>query len=206
MAQKDQEQIFQRAPHVDLVVGPGQLAQLPALLDRIAAGGGPQIEVSLDRKAGKPDRDPGELRSLRSRSGPPRRRPATRPWCGSCSAATSSARYCIVPSVRGPEQSRPAEEIEAEVRQLADQGCLEVTLLGQTVNSYQAVSGGRTVRLADLLGPAGRVDGPAAAEVRHQLPAPHDPRPAAGGPRPAQAFRPICTCRPKAARIACWGG
>ena len=59
--------------------------------------------------------------------------------------------YCIVPSVRGPEQSRPAAEIEAEVRQLADQGCLEVTLLGQTVNSYRDTSGGRTVRLSDLL-------------------------------------------------------
>jgi tRNA-2-methylthio-N6-dimethylallyladenosine synthase len=59
--------------------------------------------------------------------------------------------YCIVPSVRGPEQNRPPAEIEAEVRQLVDQGCLEVTLLGQTVNSYQADEDGRTVRLADLL-------------------------------------------------------
>ena len=58
----------------------------------------------------------------------------------------------MVPSVRGPEQSRPAEEIETEVRRLADQGCLEVTLLGQTVNSYRDKSSGRTVRLADLLG------------------------------------------------------
>ena len=48
--------------------------------------------------------------------------------------------YCIVPSVRGPEQSRPADEIVAEVRQLADEGCLEVTLLGQTVNSYRDAS------------------------------------------------------------------
>ena len=59
--------------------------------------------------------------------------------------------YCIVPRVRGPEQSRPAAEIEDEVRRLADQGCLEVTLLGQTVNSYEDASGGRTIRLADLL-------------------------------------------------------
>ncbi len=45
--------------------------------------------------------------------------------------------YCIVPSVRGPEQSRPPEHIAAEVRQLAGEGCKEITLLGQTVNSYQ---------------------------------------------------------------------
>jgi tRNA-2-methylthio-N6-dimethylallyladenosine synthase len=59
--------------------------------------------------------------------------------------------YCIVPKVRGPEQSRPPEVIEAEVRQLAAEGCREVTLLGQTVNSYRYSSGGRTWRLSDLL-------------------------------------------------------
>src|ERR1700761_4181726 len=70
MAQKDQRLIFQRAPYVDLIVGPGQLHQVPRLLDEIAAGGGPRIEVSLDRKGGSrediersfesydPDRDP----------------------------------------------------------------------------------------------------------------------------------------------------
>jgi tRNA-2-methylthio-N6-dimethylallyladenosine synthase len=56
-----------------------------------------------------------------------------------------------VPSVRGPEQNRPAEEIETEVRRLADDGCLEITLLGQTVNSYRDDSGGRSTRLSDLL-------------------------------------------------------
>jgi tRNA-2-methylthio-N6-dimethylallyladenosine synthase len=55
--------------------------------------------------------------------------------------------YCIVPSVRGPEQSRPPEHIAAEVRQLAAEGCKEVTLLGQTVNSYQYGN----ERLSDLL-------------------------------------------------------
>src|SRR5271156_1927080 len=55
MAQKDQKLIFQRAPYVDLVVGPGQLHQIPDLLERVAAGRGPQLEVSLDRKAGSRD-------------------------------------------------------------------------------------------------------------------------------------------------------
>src|SRR5687768_14229044 len=50
MAQKDQRLIFERAPFVDLVVGPGQLHQIPKLLADVAAGSGPQIEVSLDRK------------------------------------------------------------------------------------------------------------------------------------------------------------
>src|SRR3970040_748183 len=52
MAQKDQKLIFERAPFVDLIVGPGQLHQIPELIEKIAAGAGPQMEVSLDRKAG----------------------------------------------------------------------------------------------------------------------------------------------------------
>src|SRR5580692_10246691 len=55
MAQKDQRLIFERAPYVDLIVGPGQLHQVPKLLDEIAAGSGRQMEVSLDRKAGSRD-------------------------------------------------------------------------------------------------------------------------------------------------------
>jgi len=151
MAQKDQGLIFKRAPHVDLVVGPGQLGRLPALLDQIAAGRGPRMEVSLDRKAAAratvresfAGHDP--LRVVEARPGP--HQAMVRIMFG-CDKFCS---YCIVPSVRGPEQSRPAEQIEAEIRQLADQGCLEVTLLGQTVNSYRDTAGGRTVRLADLL-------------------------------------------------------
>jgi tRNA-2-methylthio-N6-dimethylallyladenosine synthase len=151
MAQKDREKIFKRAPHVDLVLGPGQLGRLAELLDEIRAGSGPRIEVSLDRKAARRTTveesfvpfDP--LRVVESR--PVRHQAAVRIMLGCDKFCT----YCIVPSVRGPEQNRPVAEIEAEVRQLVDQGCLEVTLLGQTVNSYRSLDGGRTVRLADLL-------------------------------------------------------
>ena len=79
---------------------------------------------------------------------------AAEPVSGVCSNALADkfCTYCIVPSVRGPEQSRPPEHILTEVRQLADQGCLEVTLVGQTVNSYRFVYGdGRVSRLSDLL-------------------------------------------------------
>ena len=159
MAQKDQQQIFKRAPHVDLVVGPGQIHQIPELLDRIAAGDGPQIEVSLDRKAGTRVEvqesferyDP--QRVLRARSTP--HQAMVRIAFGCDKFCT----YCIVPSVRGPEQSRPAAEIEQEVRQLAGQGCREVTLLGQTVNSYRDTSTGSTIRLSDLLARLNEVEG-----------------------------------------------
>lgn len=151
MAQKEGPRILRRAPHVDLVVGPGQLHRIVELLERAIAGGGPQVALSLARH--------GAPRSAVAASfvafQPPRcREVRSAPWQAmvrimrGCDKFCS---YCVVPAVRGPEQSRPAEEIEAEVRRLADEGCLEVTLLGQTVNSYCDRSAGRRVRLADLL-------------------------------------------------------
>jgi tRNA-2-methylthio-N6-dimethylallyladenosine synthase len=67
--------------------------------------------------------------------------------------------YCIVPSVRGPEQSRPPADILTEARQLAREGCLEITLLGQTVNSYRYREGERTWRLSDLIAALHAIDG-----------------------------------------------
>ena len=91
MAQKDGQEIFRRAGHVDLVVGPGRLARLPALLGQVANGGGPILEVSLDRAgAGRPTSEKASSRSPpggRPSPGPPR----TRPWSASSSAAINSA-------------------------------------------------------------------------------------------------------------------
>jgi tRNA-2-methylthio-N6-dimethylallyladenosine synthase len=174
MAQKDQGRIFRQAPHVDLVVGPGQLRQLPALLEQLRgtvpvfvstkSGTVPFssariLEVSLDRKAGtKSD----VLASFQTYN--PQRTAAARttPYQAlvrimfGCDKFCS---YCIVPSVRGPEQSRPANEIIEEVRRLADDGCLEITLIGQTVNSYTDNANGRTVKLADLLAQLNEIAG-----------------------------------------------
>jgi tRNA-2-methylthio-N6-dimethylallyladenosine synthase len=151
MAQKDQKQIFERAPYVDLIVGPGQLHQIPTLLERIEQGEGQQLEVSLDRKAASREEIERSFESY-----DPLRDPAMRPtpfqaFVRIMIGCDKFCTYCIVPSVRGPEQSRPPEEIVAEVRQLADEGCREITLLGQTVNSYKYTAGGVTTRLSDLL-------------------------------------------------------
>jgi tRNA-2-methylthio-N6-dimethylallyladenosine synthase len=163
MAQKDQTEILRRAPHVDLIVGPGQLGQLPELLEQISAGRGPIVAVSagLTRLHRSDAADmhpvaPEMFNPPRSVSVRPARQQAMVRIMFGCDKLCS---YCIVPQVRGPEQNRPAVEIESEVRRLAEEGCLEVTLLGQTVNSYRDASSGRTERLTDLLCRLDKIEG-----------------------------------------------
>ncbi|HZZ71182.1 MAG TPA: tRNA (N6-isopentenyl adenosine(37)-C2)-methylthiotransferase MiaB [Pirellulales bacterium] len=159
MAQKDQGLVFQRAPYVDLVVGPGQLHQIPQLVQEIAAGSGPKIEVSLERNEGS-----REAISRSHESFDPLRDPTMRPtpyqaYVRIQIGCDKFCTYCIVPSVRGPEQARHPETILAEARQLASEGCKEIILLGQTVNSYRHRDGDRTTRIADLIYRLHEIDG-----------------------------------------------
>jgi tRNA-2-methylthio-N6-dimethylallyladenosine synthase len=151
MAQKDQELIRRRAPHVDIVCGPGQLTQLPELIAAVRGGDGPQMAVSLGRAEGSRIDVTESFESY-----DPLREPSMRPTSFQAFVRTQFGcdkfcTYCIVPSVRGPEQSRPPAHILAEIQQLAEQGCKEITFVGQTVNSYRYKSGERTTSLADLL-------------------------------------------------------
>jgi tRNA-2-methylthio-N6-dimethylallyladenosine synthase len=152
MAQKDQELVRRRAPHVDIVCGTGQLARLPELIAEVRQTGRPQLALSLDRK--EASRQEVE-RSFESYD--PLRDPSMRPnrfqaYVRIMIGCDKFCTYCIVPQVRGPEQSRHPDIISAEVHQLAEEGCKEVTLLGQTVNSYKYDLGdGRRFRLSDLL-------------------------------------------------------
>ncbi|REK06793.1 MAG: tRNA (N6-isopentenyl adenosine(37)-C2)-methylthiotransferase MiaB [Planctomycetota bacterium] len=159
MAQKDQRLIFDRAPYVDLVVGPGQLHQIPELIQRVEAGGGQQLEVSLDRKGGSRSQVEQSFESYDPLRDPQMRPTPFQAFVRIMIGCDKFCTYCIVPSVRGPEQSRPPAHILAEARQLADEGCREITLLGQTVNSYKYADGGRTWRLADLLAELHEIDG-----------------------------------------------
>jgi tRNA-2-methylthio-N6-dimethylallyladenosine synthase len=152
MAQKDQDLIRRRAPHVGIICGTGQLSQLPELIEQLKKTGQPQFALSLDRK------EASRVEVERSfESYDPMRDPSMRPspfqaYVRIQIGCDKFCTYCIVPSVRGPEQSRPPEHIAAEVRQLAAEGCKEVTLLGQTVNSYEYLYGdGRRERLSDLI-------------------------------------------------------
>jgi tRNA-2-methylthio-N6-dimethylallyladenosine synthase len=159
MAQNHQKTVFDRAPYVDLVVGPGQLHQVPSLIEKVAAGAGRQLEVSLGRKDGARDAVERSHESF-----DPLRDPSMRPtpfqaYVRIQIGCDKFCTYCIVPSVRGPEQSRPPAHILAEARQLAGEGCKEITLLGQTVNSYRYRDGESTTRFSDLLAALHDVEG-----------------------------------------------
>jgi tRNA-2-methylthio-N6-dimethylallyladenosine synthase len=159
MAQKDQEIIFKRAPYVDLVVGPGQLHTIPALLEKARNGEGRQMAVSLGRKD---DKQAVVARSHETFD--PLRDPTMRPtpfqaYLRIQIGCDKFCTYCVVPNTRGPEQGRPPQQILSEARTLAEQGCREITLLGQTVNSYKYVADGHTTDMTALLHQLHEVDG-----------------------------------------------
>jgi tRNA-2-methylthio-N6-dimethylallyladenosine synthase len=153
MAQKDQDLIFRRAPHVDLVVGTGQLAEIPRLIketrdsdDRIQ-----QKAVSLGRRDGSVLEITGSFQSYDPLRDPEMRPTPFQAFVRIMIGCDKFCTYCVVPTTRGPEQSRPPSQIAREISVLADQGVKEITLLGQTVNSYKHTENGRLYRLADLL-------------------------------------------------------
>jgi tRNA-2-methylthio-N6-dimethylallyladenosine synthase len=159
MAQKDQEIIFKRAPYVDMVVGPGQLHAIPELMDKVRSGEGRQMAISLGRKD---DKQAVVARSHETFD--PLRDPAMRPtpfqaYLRIQIGCDKFCTYCVVPNTRGPEQGRSPQQIVSEARVLADQGCREITLLGQTVNSYKYSADGETTDMTSLLEMLHEVDG-----------------------------------------------
>jgi tRNA-2-methylthio-N6-dimethylallyladenosine synthase len=160
MAQKDQHLIFKRAPYVDLIAGPGQLQQIPALIEKARQQGGQHAALSRGRTEGPVQ----EIRRSHE-TFDPLRDPAMRPtpfqaFLRIQIGCDKFCTYCIVPMTRGPEQGRDPRQIVQEAKVLADQGAKEITLLGQTVNSYQHELGdGRKIRLSDLLHDLHQIDG-----------------------------------------------
>lgn len=153
MAQKDQDLIFQRAPHVDIVVGTGQLAEIPAMIrdTREAQERSHRKAVSLGRREGSRDEVSDSFQSYDPLRDPEMRPTPFQAFVRIMIGCDKFCTYCVVPATRGPEQSRPPAHIVQEARVLADQGVREITLLGQTVNSYKYTENGRLVRLSDLL-------------------------------------------------------
>jgi tRNA-2-methylthio-N6-dimethylallyladenosine synthase len=142
LAQKDREIVRTRAGHVDVVFGTHNLARAPALL-RQAATEGPVVEI-LDAPA------PEGATDLPLALSAARELPYTA-WVTIQMGCDNSCAFCIVPQVRGPEVSRPVDDIVAEVVDLSARGVTEVTLLGQNVNSYGRDLTRRRPLFAELL-------------------------------------------------------
>ncbi len=137
MAQKDQKLIFEKAPYVDLVVGPGQLQQIPDLLEKARGGAKWQTALSLGRKGSRASEVKRSHETFDPLRDPTMRPTPFQAYLRIQIGCDKFCTYCIVPMTRGPEQGRPPAQIVDEAKVLAEQGCKEITLLGQTVNSYK---------------------------------------------------------------------
>ncbi len=123
VAQKEGKNLLDKMPFVDFVVGPRNIYSLPQVLE----------EVKLGRRVVKTHLNGSCITSLKM---PVRRQDPYRAYVTVMEGCDNFCAYCVVPFTRGREVSRPSIEIVEEVKRLADQGYLEVTLLGQNVNSY----------------------------------------------------------------------
>jgi tRNA-2-methylthio-N6-dimethylallyladenosine synthase len=158
LAQKDRGEIVRRAPWVDVVFGTHNIGSLPTLLDRARHNAEAQVEI---------------LESLEvfPSSLPAKRDSAYSGWVSVSVGCNNTCTFCIVPSLRGKESDRRPGEVLAEVEALVGEGVLEVTLLGQNVNSYGVEFGDRFA-FGKLLRSCGRVDG--LERVRFTSPHPKD--------------------------------
>jgi tRNA-2-methylthio-N6-dimethylallyladenosine synthase len=169
LAQMDKDRIRQRASHVDVVFGTHNLSRAPELL-RQAAASGPVVEI-LDEPLAATDPSAGDQQLVALAA--VRDLPYAA-WVTIQTGCDNSCAFCIVPSVRGPEVSRPMEDLVGEARALAGRGVTEVTLLGQNVNSYGRDLTRRRPLFAELLRAVGAVDG--IRRVRFTSPHPKDLR------------------------------
>ena len=167
MAQRMGETLLEKAPHVDLVMGPDGYRSLPQRLAALEAGRkirpsrsakrrGPQLVV-LDLDLGEDYEGLEQRRSSRISA-----------WVPVQRGCDHRCTFCIVPYVRGPEKNRRPADVLREIEEIADSGLTEVTLLGQTVNSYQAEG----QSFPDLLRSVARV--PGIRRVRFTSPHPND--------------------------------
>ncbi|MDP9241334.1 MAG: tRNA (N6-isopentenyl adenosine(37)-C2)-methylthiotransferase MiaB [Actinomycetota bacterium] len=158
LAQKDRGEIIRRAPWVDVVFGTHNLGSLPVLLERARHNAEAQVEIVESLEV-----FPSTL--------PTRRDSAYAGWVSISVGCDNTCTFCIVPSLRGGERDREPADVLAEVRALVDDGVLEVTLLGQNVNSYGRSFGDRQA-FAKLLRACGAVEG--LERVRFTSPHPRD--------------------------------
>ena len=145
LAQKDKSVILEKAPWVDVVFGTHNMGSLPTLLERARHNGEAQLEI-LESLEVFPSTLPTKRESTHSG------------WVSISVGCNNTCTFCIVPALRGKEKDRRPGDILAEIQALVDDGAIEVTLLGQNVNSYGVEFGDR-LAFGKLLRAAGRIDG-----------------------------------------------
>ncbi len=145
LAQKDRGEILERAPWVDVVFGTHNLDVLPVLLERARHNEEAQVEIEESLKT-----FPSTL--------PSRRDSIASGWVSISVGCNNTCTFCIVPALRGKERDRRPGDVLAEVGALVGQGAVEVTLLGQNVNSYGVEFGDREA-FSKLLRACGEVEG-----------------------------------------------
>ena len=145
LAQKDQDVILKKAPWVDVVFGTHNMGSLPTLLERAKHNAQAEIEILESLEV-----FPSTL--------PTKRDSAYAGWVSISVGCNNTCTFCIVPSLRGKEKDRRPGEILSEVQALVDDGALEVTLLGQNVNTY-GVEFGDKQAFSKLLRACGQIEG-----------------------------------------------
>ena len=145
LAQKDRDSIIKRAPWVDVVFGTHNIGSLPALLERARHNQEAQVEI-LDSL----ETFPSDL--------PTKRDSTYAAWVSISVGCNNTCTFCIVPSLRGKEKDRRPGEILAEINALVAEGVVEITLLGQNVNTY-GVEFGDKGAFAKLLRACGEIEG-----------------------------------------------
>ncbi|MEV0152343.1 tRNA (N6-isopentenyl adenosine(37)-C2)-methylthiotransferase MiaB [Micromonospora sp. NPDC050686] len=158
LAQKDRGEIVRKAPWVDVVFGTHNIGSLPVLLERARHNAAAEVEILESLEV-----FPSTL--------PTRRESTYAGWVSISVGCNNTCTFCIVPSLRGKERDRRPGDILSEVRALVDEGVLEVTLLGQNVNSYGVEFGDRYA-FGKLLRACGEIDG--LERVRFTSPHPKD--------------------------------
>src|ERR1041384_627890 len=158
LAQKDRDTIVKKAPWVDVVFGTHNIGKLPVLLERARVQEEAQVEIAESLEA-----FPSTL--------PTRRESPYAAWVSISVGCNNTCTFCIVPSLRGTERDRRPEDVLAEIRALVSEGVLEITLLGQNVNSYGVEFGDR-LAFGKLLRACGSVEG--LERVRFTSPHPKD--------------------------------
>ena len=175
MAQRMGNSLLERAPYVDLVMGPDGYRSLPERISEIRRGRTVPQTARTRRPGGGPQRAQLAVLDLDGNEHyeglAVRRRSGTTAWVSIQRGCNHRCTFCIVPYVRGPEKNRAPDDVLREVAELGAAGVTEVTLLGQTVNSYRSGSWS----FPRLLSAVSRVDG--IRRVRFTSPHPNDVTP-----------------------------